>query len=93
MVFWIAWIIDALIGAVFAFFFVAGIDDHTVSAVNIGLWLGILGALAIVLGGGLALRSHGRRPAATALALVLAVPGIAFVLFFLIVILSGARMN
>ena len=49
--FWFVWGFDALIAAIFLFFFFWGLSDGTVSSFNIVLWLGILAGLAGILGG------------------------------------------
>ena len=85
--------IDALAAAVILYFFAVGIADGSVSSFNIGLWLGILGALAVILGGGAALNAKGRRKAATALLLVLAIPAALYGLFFLLIIVFQPRWN
>jgi len=49
MLFRILWIFDAIVAAIFLFFFFAGVSAGTVSSFNIGLWLTILGGLAAML--------------------------------------------
>lgn len=82
MKFWVLWGWDALIAAVFLYFFFAGLADGSVSSFNMGLWLVTLAILAIVMLGSLLLRSSNRMVLAVTLLLVLAIPGVAFVLFF-----------
>ena len=90
--FWIAWIIDALVASIFGYFFLIGIGDGTVSSFNIVLWLGILGSLAGIVGGSLWLRK--RSPVgALILLLVLAIPAILALLFFLVILISNPRWN
>lgn len=91
--FWLLWGFDALIAAVFVFFFLWGIVDGTVSSFNILLWLGILGGLGVVVGGGMALQRAGRAAGAIPLLLVPAIPGMLFVVFFLAVIVLHPRWN
>jgi hypothetical protein len=79
--------IDALIAAAILVFFFWGLSDGTVSAFNINLWLAIIGAVAAVLGGGIALRVYGQRVLANLLLAVLAAPGILYGLFVLSIIL------
>lgn len=83
MKFWILWGWDALIAAVFLFFFFWGLADGTVSAFNIALWTAVLADLGLVVGGSLWLRTRGRVALAVALLLVLAIPGAFLALFFL----------
>ena len=91
--FWILWGFDALIAAVFVFFFLWGIADGTVSSFNIVLWLGILAGLGTVIGGGLVLQRSGRTAGAIPLLLVPAIPGMLFVVFFVAVIALHPRWN
>jgi hypothetical protein len=60
---------------------------------NIGIWIAILAALSAVIGGSLWLRSAGRRGPATVVLLILAVPGILFALFFIILLITNPRWN
>lgn len=91
--FWPLWIFDALIAAVFVFFFLWGIADGTVSSFNIMLWLGILAGLGAVVGGGMALQRAGRVGRAIPLLLLPALPGLLFVLFFVALIVLQPRWN
>jgi hypothetical protein len=83
--------IDALIALVFAWFFLEGLGDGTVSAANGLLWLAILAGLAAVLGGGVALRRAGHPGWATLLLLAPALPALGFALLALLLVVSGAR--
>lgn len=91
--FWFLWAFDAVIAAVFVFFFFWGLSDGTVSSFNGALWAQILIGLAAVLGGGLALRASGRERVAMALLAVLALPGLLALMFFVVVMLSNPRWN
>ena len=91
--FWILWGFDALIAAVFLFFFFWGLADGSVSSFNIVLWLGILAALAGVLAGSRALRAKGHEGPALGLVLILAIPAMLGVLFFLAVLILQPRWN
>jgi len=91
--FWIPWAIDAIIAAIAVFFFLWGLADGSVSTFNIGLWMLLLGGLAVVVVGSLWLRSSGRAGLGTALSWVLAVPGVLVGLFFLILIVGNPRWN
>jgi len=93
MKFWLLWAIDAVIAAVALFFFLTGLADGSVSSFNMGLWTIILAALAAVVGGSLWIKSTGRTGLAMLLLLILAVPGILFALFLLVVIVSEPRWN
>src|SRR5262249_15218620 len=85
--------VDGRVALVFLYFFLVGIADGSVSSFNIVLWLAILAGLAVVLVGGPALRAHGRRAAANALLLVLAIPGFLGGLFVLALIVLQPRWN
>jgi hypothetical protein len=89
----IVWGFDALIAAIFVFFFFWGLADGTVSSFNIVLWLAILAGLAGVLGGSLWLRKKGRTREAAALLLILAIPGVLGLVFFLALIILHPRWN
>lgn len=79
---------DALIALVVLWFFVEGLGDGSVSSFNGELWAAILLVLATVLGGGIALNAKGFRRAAIALLLVLAVPGLIYAAFILLVLIT-----
>ncbi|HTI83710.1 MAG TPA: hypothetical protein VL614_24930 [Acetobacteraceae bacterium] len=85
--------IDALAVAVVVFFFLWGVSDGTVSSFNILLWLVMLGGVGGVLGGGAWLRSQGHARVANSVLLVLAIPAMLLVLFFLLLIVAQPRWN
>lgn len=93
MKYWIVWGFDALIAAVFLFFFVAGLANGRVSSFNIGLWSAVLLGLAGIVAGSLQLRSKGRLRPAMGVLLILAIPGLLGVLFFLVVLITHPRWN
>ena len=84
--FWILWSIDALITLVLVFFFFIGLGDGTVSSDNGILWLVLLIGLTALLLGGYWLSTHQYRLAATLLMALLAVPGILYGLFMLLMV-------
>ncbi|MBC7572267.1 MAG: osmoprotectant transporter permease [Spirosoma sp.] len=86
--FWISWGINALIALVLAFFFFVGLGDGTVSSYNIILWLVLLIGLAALLLSGYWLFTHQYTIAANILMALLAVPGVLYGLFMLLM-LSG----
>ena len=81
------------VAAVLGAFFLIGIADGSVSSFNIGLWSGTLAAVAGILAGGHLLRARGHAALASALLAILAVPGLLYALFVLLVIVSGERWN
>jgi hypothetical protein len=93
MAFWIPWAIDAVVAAVAVAFFFIGIADGSVSSDNIALWMGLLAAAAVFVGGGLLLRSKGHRRAAIALLWVLAAPGVFAGLLMVLIIVNPPRWN
>lgn len=93
MSFWIAFTVDATVAAVCLWFFILGLADGSVSAVNLGLWLGILAVLALILGGGWWLHHQGHAVWALRLLLVLAIPAALAGVFLLIVLISKPRWN
>jgi len=89
----ILWVFDAIIACIVVYFFTVGLVDGSVSAFNIELWLGILAGLAVVLGGSLWISGKGNPVGANFLLLVLAVPGLIYGLFILLVIITQPRWN
>jgi hypothetical protein len=89
----VLWAFDAIVSAVFLYFFVVGLGDGSVSSFNMGLWVAILAVLAGVLGGGLMLKARRQRAAALALLALLAIPSALVGLFFLILIVANPRWN
>jgi len=88
MLFAILAAIDAVAAAVALFFFFVGVADGTVSSFNIVLWLSLLGAIGIVLGGGFWLRARGRPGLAKLLLAVLALPALFGGLLMLLLIFN-----
>jgi hypothetical protein len=91
--FWILWGFDALIAAVFLYFFFVGLADGSVSSYNLGLWFLILVALAAILLGSIWLQNHHHFAFAKGLLYLLAVPGLLAGLFMLIVLVTNPRWN
>jgi len=84
---------DALVALVFVYFFVVGVGDGSVSSFNIVMWLGILALLAAVLIGGYKLHAAGKTKAALGVLAIVALPGLAYVLFFGAIIILQPRWN
>ncbi|MEW5838466.1 MAG: osmoprotectant transporter permease [Pseudomonadota bacterium] len=93
MLFWVLWGIDAIVAAIFIYFFIIGLLDGSVSSFNLALWLAILVALAALLLGGYALHAAGKPRIAAALLSLLAVPGILAAMLSLVVIISPPNWN
>ena len=91
--FWVLWGIDVVIALIFAYFFVIGLADGTVSSFNMTLWLVMLCTLGGILWGSHALRAADRTSLATSLLMILAVPGVLAGLFFLALIILQPRWN
>jgi len=87
------WAFDLIIAAVVLFFFVWGAVDGSVSSFNIALWLGLLALVGAVVVGGRTLQRAGHAGVATSLLLVLAIPGLGFTLFLLMVLILQPRWN
>ena len=85
--------VDLLVALVVVYFFVIGLADGSVSSFNMNLWLGLLAAVAGTTGGGWLLNANGRRGAAIAVLSILAVPGVLYGLFVLLVIVAQPRWN
>ena len=84
---------DLIVAAVVFFFFFWGVSDGTVSSFNAGLWFGLLSTVAGILLGAYYLNAGGKRVAAIILLLVLALPGLLYLLFLLVVIIAQPRWN
>lgn len=85
--------IDAIVAAALLYFFVTGLEDGSVSAFNILLWLGLLGGMAAIIVGAYALKSKGRLLPANLLLFVPAFPGMMFGLFILAALILQPRWN
>jgi hypothetical protein len=85
--------IDVAVAMVILYFFFIGLADGSVSSFNSTLWLTILAALAAIIGGGAALNANGQRGAAIAVLLILAIPGLLYGLFVLMLIVLQPRWN
>lgn len=93
MTFWILWGFDALVALVVVAFFLIGLGDGSVSSFNAGIWTLLLLVVAGVIGGSLWLRSAGQRRFAHAVLLILALPGLLYALFLLMVLILHPRWN
>ena len=93
MLFWVLWGIDAIVAAIFIYFFVIGLIDDSVSSFNLGLWLVILAALAALLLGSYRLRASGKVLVASVLLGILAVLGVLAAILSLMVIISPPNWN
>jgi hypothetical protein len=91
--FWIPWGIDAVAATIVVYFSFVGLAGGSVSSFNIELWIGILLAIAGILGGGLWLRSAGCTGLAVPLLLVRAVPSVLYALFIAVVVIMNPRWN
>lgn len=83
----------AATAGVVVLFFALGVSDGSVSSFNIGLWSGLLGAIAAVFAADRALVRRGRLVAACAVLFVLAAPGLLYLLFVLMIVIVQPRWN
>lgn len=93
MFFRILWAVDVVAALVALAFFAIGIEDGTVSSFNIGLWLALLGGLAIIVFGSNALYVKGQHGLAFILAAVLAVPAALACLLLGLLLISGTSWH
>jgi hypothetical protein len=91
--FWILWSFNALMALVPIYFFFVGLNDGSVSSSNMGLWMLILLAVVVVIGGSLWLRAANQMPLARGLLIVAAIPGVIAIIFFAIILITKPRWN
>ena len=70
-------------------FFLWGLLDGSVSSFNMSLWLTLLALVAAVLLIGWALRASGKAKPAILVLSLLAVPGLVYALFLLLIVFTG----
>jgi hypothetical protein len=85
--------IDAIICAIIVVFFFIGMVSGSVSSYNIGLWIAILAALAVIFGVSLWLKMLGYTVFGTLLLLVIAIPGLLYGLFIFLTIVTKTSWN
>lgn len=88
MLFRLLFVFDAICAAILLYFFFWGLSDGTVSSFNIGLWLAILAAVAAMFGAGYFLHMQGQRVLANLVLFALALPGIFYGAFILLIIIA-----
>ena len=93
IVFWSAWVIDAIVAIIVLTFFFIGLGDHTVSSYNAGIWAAMLIGVAAVLIGSCLLRAYVHPIAGLIVALVLAIPALGALAFLLLILITQPRMN
>jgi hypothetical protein len=91
--FWILWGFDCLISLVVLYFFFIGLLDGTVSSYNMVGWTWLLLGLAVIMLGSLWLKSIKWLTLAKILLGILAIPGILYILYALMFIISKPRFN
>jgi hypothetical protein len=93
MFFNVLFAIDLIVAAVAMYYFANGMNRGYIAAFNLYLWLEILACVAAVPVGGLILRAYGHPRLAKGVLMLLAVPAVGYVLFFLMLIVTHPRMN
>lgn len=91
--FWVLWGIDAVISLVVLYFFIIGLVDGSVSSFNMGLWVMILLGIGAIMLGSLWLKSNDYLRIAKIVLAILAVPGLLYALFMLMIIITKPRWN
>lgn len=89
----ILWGVDALVAFILLYFFFVGLGDNSVSSYNAGLWFLLLATMAGVLLGSLWLNAHQHRILANVLLSIIAIPGLLYSAFMLLLLLSNPRWN
>ena len=92
ILFWIFWVIDAVIALIAIYFFIIGLMDGSVSSFNSGIWTALLISLFVLLGLSFYFRDQYLSLAKTLLG-VLAIPALLFGVFMLVAILTKAKWN
>jgi hypothetical protein len=93
MGFRIAWGFDVIVALAIVYFFFVGLADGSVSAFNAGIWSVLLLVVAVSMGGSLWLRRAGHDRLAWLLLAVLGLPGLAYTLFLLLLLITQPRWN
>lgn len=91
--FWSLWTFDLVIAIVVLYFFFTGLGDGSITSRNIAIWVLMLAATAIVVVGGWWLHSIHRYLLANTILWILALPGLMFLLYLLIVIIGKPKWN
>jgi hypothetical protein len=91
--FWILWGFDCLISLVVLYFFFIGLLDGTVSSYNMVGWTWLLLGLAAVMLGSLWLKSIKWLTISKILLFILAIPGILYILYILMIVIFKPRFN
>ncbi len=85
--------IAAIVGVVVFYFFFVGLGDGSIDADNLGMWFILLAVTGGVLFGGYQAKAHDYRKTAILILSLLAVPGLLYGLFILLVVASGTSWN
>jgi apolipoprotein N-acyltransferase len=93
ILFKIMWGVDAVASLIILYFFVAGLGDNTVSSRNMGLWMTMLGTIAVVMLGSIWLRARHHNIPANLLLLIIFIPALLFLGYMLIVLLNKGKWN
>jgi hypothetical protein len=91
--FWILWIFNTLMALIPVCFFVIGLEDGSVDASNMAIWLGLLAFVGLLLGGTYWLKTKGQVLAAKVLLWLSTVPCLLVILYFVIALTSNGRWN
>jgi hypothetical protein len=91
--FWILWIFNALMSLIPVYFFFVGLQDGTVNADNMGIWLLMLAVVGLVLGGTYWLKTKNQVMAAKVILILTSIPCLIFILYIVIAITGNVRWN
>lgn len=91
--FWILWIFNALVALMPVYFFFEGMADGSIDGDNFGMWMIILLAVGLILGGSYRLKTKNKLAAARVLLIIAAIPSLLAILFVAIVMGSNPRWN
>lgn len=91
--FWVLWVFNAIMALIPIYFFFEGLGDGTVSSDNLGIWMILLLVVAAILGGTYWLKSSNHLTAAKVILIVVTIPSVLAIIFFLSLMLGDTRWN
>jgi len=91
--FWILWIFNALMSLIPVSFFFIGLSDGSIDGDNIGIWMLILGAVGLILGGTYWLKTKNQIFFAKIILIISSIPSLIAILYMGMIIFGDVRWN